>query len=124
MIELPQDLDIGLRLARETGDHVAADARLGGRGPDAPDQRQEGLRLAEAAHGAQHVTRGVLEAEIEVGDDLVRAEHGVDQPWPDLGRLQVRHADPLEAVDAGEPLQQPLKAVLRAEVLAVGGGVL
>ena len=53
-----------------------------------------------------------------------RGRDRLDQAGPSLGRLQVGHPDPLDAVDRGQLGQQRLEQPQVAEVLAVGRGVL
>ncbi len=115
---------VGLGLAGEADDEVGAHTGLGGLAPDGVEQLQEAVGVAEAAHGAQHVGRGVLEGQVEVGGDLGGGGQDVDQARAHLGRLEVAHPDPLDAVDLGQLRQQGLQQADVAEVLAVGGVVL
>ena len=48
----------------------------------------------------------------------------LDQPGPQLGRLEVGDPDAGDALDRGELRQQLLQRAQVAQVLAVGGGVL
>ncbi len=66
----------------------------------------------------------MLEGQVEVRHHLAGGRHRVDQAGPQLGRLQVGDADPVEAVDRGQLGQQRLEQPQVAEVLAVRGGVL
>lgn len=47
-------------------------AGLRGLAADGVQEFEETVRVAEAAHGAQHAGSGVLEGEVEVGGDLRR----------------------------------------------------
>ncbi len=91
---------------------------------DLLDQAQEALRVAEAAHPAEHGVRGVLEGQVVVGRHAGRGGDRGDQAGPGLGGLEVGHPDPLDAVDGRELGQQRLEQPEVAEVLAVGRGVL
>jgi hypothetical protein len=95
---------------------------------DLLDQREERLGAAEAAHPAQHGLAGVLEGHVEVVGHALGAGDGGQQGRPRLRRLQVGHADAVDPRQLGQARQQPLQrgraAVLAAEVLAVGRGVL
>ena len=87
-------------------------------------QAEEALRVAEAAHPAQHGVRGVLEGQVEVRRHARRRRDRGHQPGAGLGGLEVGHPDPLDAVDGRELGQQRLEQPEVAEVLAVGRGVL
>ena len=68
----------------------------------AVDELEECLRRPEAPHPAQHRPGGVLEGDVEVGHDARDLGHGVEQVGADLGRLQVAHPHPLDALDGDE----------------------
>ncbi len=85
---------------------------------------EEALRVAEAAHPAQHGRAGVLEGEVEVGHDAGGGGDRLDQAGAGLRGLQVGDTHAVDAVEAGDLGQQRLEQPQVAEVLAVGGGVL
>lgn len=116
--------EVGLRLAGEADDEVGPGAGLRGLGADGVQELQEAVRVAEAAHGAQHAGGGVLEGQVEVRGDLRRGGQDVDQAGAHLGGLEVADPDALDAVDVGELGQQGLQQPDVAEVLAVRGVVL
>ena len=58
------------------------------------------------------------------GATRVGAGDHLEQARPQLGRLQVGHPHPRDALDRGQLRQQLLQRAEVAEVLAVGGGVL
>ena len=74
---------------------------LRGERADALDELEERLGAAEPAHPAQHRRGAVLERQVEVGDDAGRLRDGLQQTGSHLGGLQVRHPDPLDALDGG-----------------------
>ena len=94
--------DVVLGLAGEADDDVAARAEVRARAPRARSSRsRNALGAAEALHPAQHGRAGVLEGQVEVRRDAGR---GRDEPRAgraQLGRLQVGHPDPVDAVDRG-----------------------
>ena len=96
----------------------------GARRADLLEQVEEALGVAEPPHPAQHRAAGVLEGQVEVRRDAGRRRHRLDQAGPHLGRLQVGHPHPLDAVDRGQLGQQRLEQPQVAEVLAVRRGVL
>ena len=97
---------------------------LRGEVADPGEQVEEALRVAEAAHPAQHRRAGVLEGQVEVGHHAGRGRDRLDQARAGLGRLEVGHPHPVDAVDGGELGQHRLEQPQVAEVLAVGRGVL
>jgi hypothetical protein len=113
-----------LGLAGEADDHVRADPCLRRQRADPVEQPQEALRVAEPAHPAEHGVAGVLERDVEVRRHPRGGRDRLEQPGPELGRLQVGDADPLDPVDGGELGQQRLEQPEVAEVLAVRRGVL
>lgn len=115
---------VGLRLTGEPHDEVRPRTGLRGLRPNGVQELEEAVRVPEAAHRPQHLGRGVLEREVEVGRDLGRRGEYVDQPGPHLGGLEVADADPLDPVDVGELGQQGLQEPDVPEVLAVRGVVL
>ncbi len=66
----------------------------------------------------------MLEGQVEVGNHLVGADHGVDQGGTHLGRLQVAHSDPVQPVHRRQLAQQLFQQAQVTQVLAVGRGVL
>src|SRR6185437_6073037 len=111
-------------LAGEADDEVGPHARVRGKLPDALDQVDEPRPVAEPAHPAQHRAARVLERQVEVGGHARRSGHDLDQAGPDLGGLQVAHADARDALGLRQLGQHRLKQPQVAEVLAVGGRVL
>ena len=122
--EVAQGLQVLVGLAREADDHVGPYAGQRGQRADLVEQAQEALRVAEAAHPAQHGGTGVLEGQVEVGHDARGRGDRLDQARPRLGGLEVGHPDPLDPVDAAELGEHGLEQAQVAEVLAVGRGVL
>ena len=122
--EVAQRLQVVLRLAGEADDHVGADAGQRRQVADAREQVQEALRVAEAAHPAQHAGAGVLEGEVEVGHDARGVRDRLDQARTRLGGLEVGHPHPVDALDRGELGEHRLEQAQVAEVLAVRRGVL
>ena len=120
--EVGEHVDLSVGLAREAEDDVAADPCIGAHGPDPFDQIEERLRVAEPAHPAQNGRVGVLERQVEVGQDVADAEHGVQQRRTHLCGLQVADPNPVQAVDAAHLRQKGLQ--IGAEVTAVACGVL
>ena len=105
--------DVGLGLAREADDHVAARAEIRGDLPRPGEQIQERVRRRRSASsGAARVGTGVLEGQVEVRRDARGRGDRLEQRRPQLGGLQVGHPDPLDAVDAGElgPAASPAPA--------------
>ena len=96
----------------------------GARARDPLQEIEEALGVAEPAHPAQQRPAGVLEGQVEVGRHAGRGGDRLDQAGPQLGRLEVAHPYPLDALDRGELGQQGLQQPQVAEVLAVRGGVL
>ena len=116
--------DVGLGLAGEADDDVAAHGRGRVTGADLVQQRQEGLGAAEPSHPPQDRGRGVLEAHVEVRRYPRGAREHLHQAGPHLGRLQVGQPDPLDPLQRGQLRQQGLEQPQVAQVLAVGRGVL
>ena len=97
----------------------------GARVADPLEQAQEALRVAEAAHPAQH---GGAARAGRRGRSRARRRGSTaiasTRPGPGLGRLEVGDPDPLDALDGRQLGQQRLEQPQVAEVLAVGRGVL
>ena len=67
----------------------------------------------------------MLQGDIEIGRNDGRVlRHGFEQPRGDLVGIGVEEAQPLEAGQHGEGVEQGSEAVGQAEILAVAGGVL
>ena len=66
----------------------------------------------------------MLDGQVEVGQDLLVPLHGSDKLVGNTLRVGVHNADPLDAVDPVQLVQQLTDAARLAPVLAVGGGVL
>jgi hypothetical protein len=66
----------------------------------------------------------VLERHVEVFADVVVAGDGFEESAGNAVGIGVEEAEPAQAVDAGERVEQGGEAVLEAEVFAVAGGVL
>ena len=66
----------------------------------------------------------MLDGQIEIRQDLLVPLHGGDEVVGDALRVSVHDADPLEAWDLVQLVQQLADAAGLAPVLAIGGGVL
>ena len=87
-------------------------------------QRRQGISVSAAVHAAQNLAVAVLQGQIDVFDDLVLACHHVDQLVRHAVGIAVENADPAEAVDFAQLLEQ-LRELRRAvQILSVAGGVL
>ena len=67
---------------------------------------------------------GVLEGHVEILADVVVAGDGVEQAAGDAVGVGVEEAQPAQAFDAGEGVEEGGEAVFDAQVFAVAGGVL
>src|SRR5215218_7150343 len=115
---------VGPALAREAEDEVGAEGGVGVEGADPPDQVEEALGRAAAAHAPQHGRAGVLQRQVEVAADDRVGGHLLEQPGRELVGLEVVEADPAQAVDPGQVAQQVDQGLAAAQVLAVAGRVL
>jgi GGDEF domain-containing protein len=68
--------------------------------------------------------RRVLQRHVEIFADVVVPGDGVKQLAGDAVGIGVEEAQPAQAFDAGERVEQSGEAVFEAEVFAVAGGVL
>jgi hypothetical protein len=103
-------LDVVLGLAGEADDDIGADPAVGASASGcARSGRGSRPCHRSAASAAAVQTGGVLEGNVEPRHDLVGREHRLEQPGPDLGRLQIGHPHPLQAVDSRQTRQQLLQ---------------
>ena len=66
----------------------------------------------------------MLDGQVKIRHDLGVAHHGGDKFVGDAFRVSVQHADPADALDLLQRVQQIADGAGLAPVLAVGGGVL
>src|ERR1019366_4980229 len=93
-------------------------------GADIFEGLEEEVGACAALHALEHSGRGVLEWNVEIFADVVMAGDGREQAAGDAVGVGVEEAEPAEAFDAGERVEQEGEAVLEAEIFAVAGGVL
>ncbi len=92
---------------------------------DRLDEVEEDLGVAAALHALEDAGAGVLEGDVEVlGDVVVVRWRGLEQVRRDLIGVGVEEAQPAEAGQDGECVEEGGEAVSKAEVFAVAGGVL
>jgi len=65
----------------------------------------------------------VLEGNVEVLADVVVLRDGFEELAGDAVGIGIEEAEPAQAVDAGELVEQRGETVLEAEIFAVAGGV-
>ena len=79
---------------------------------------------AAAVHRLQHGVVAVLDGQIKVRHHLGIANQGGNKFIGDTFRIGVQHADPADAVDGLQLVEQLADSPRLAPVLAVSGGVL
>ena len=112
------------RLAGEADDEAGAEGDAGDGGANFLEGLQEDIGAGAALHGFEHGGRGVLERDVEIFADVVVLRDGVEQLAGDAVGVGVEEAEPAQAVDAGELVEEGGEAVFDAEIFAVAGGVL
>ena len=116
--------EVGFGFAGEAYDEGGADDDAGDYLARLLDQVEEDLRVAAALHGLEDRGAGVLEGDVEVFCDGVVACHGFEQARGDLVGVGVEEAEPAQAGERGEGVEELGEALFEAEVFAVAGGVL
>ena len=122
--ELLQKFKVAERLAGEADDETGAQSDAGDGGANFFQGLEKDIRAGAALHALEDVGRGVLEGQIEVFADVVVPGDGFEQAAGDAVGIGVEEAEPAQAIDAGEGVEQSGEAVFEAEVFAVAGGVL
>ncbi len=97
-------------LAREADDERGPDGRVRELRPDAVEEPERPGPVEAPPHGFDEAGIGMLEGDVEVAADL-RAGHRLEQAAGDLLGIAVEKADPGDARDTREPLQEPGEAV-------------
>ena len=103
---------------------VDAEDDAGDGGAGLFDELEEVLRGAAALHALEDAGAGVLQRHVEVLGDRVVRRDGFQQARGDLVGIGVEEAQPAQAGDDGDGVEQRGEAVGHAEVFAVAGGVL
>jgi hypothetical protein len=98
-------LEVGLGLAREADDEVARD-RDAGRTARSFDRALELERGVAALHRRQDPVAAVLHRQVHVVDELGHPAVDVDRALREFLRMARRVADPLDARDLGDDLEQ------------------
>ncbi len=80
--------------------------------------------IASAAHGAEHFVLSVLQRHVEVGNNLFARAKLVDQLRRNRIRIGIQHAEPVDAVDALQMMEQVEQHGPTVAILTVAGGVL
>ena len=111
-------------LAGEADDEAGADDDAGDDAAGLLDEVEEDFGVAAALHALEDAGAGVLQRDVEVLGDVVVLRDGLEQPRRDLVGVGVEEAEPREAGQDGEGVEQLREAVGEAEVFAVAGGVL
>ena len=122
--ELLQKIKIRDGFAGKADDEGGAQSDAGNCCADFFQCLEEDLRAAAALHALQNRGRGVLQRQIEILADVVVPGDGVEQFAGDAVGVGVEEAQPAQAFDLGERVEERGEAVLEAEVFAVAGGVL
>ena len=113
-----------LGLTGEARDQRRAQRDAGDGGTQAGDGVLNFLASAAAVHGLEHGIITVLDGQVKIRHDLGVAHHGGDKFVGDAFRIGVQHANPADALDLLQRVQQIADGTGLAPVLAVGGGVL
>ena len=112
------------RLAGEADDEAGAEGDAGNGGADFLESLQEDVCACAALHGFENGGRGVLEGTSRYLQMLSCLAMVSSKLAGDAVGVGVEEAEPAEAVDAGECVEEGGEAVLDAKVFAVAGGVL
>ena len=88
------------------------------------DELEEEVGCAAALHALEDGGAGVLEGDVEIFGDVVVACDGVEQAGGDLVGVGVEEAEPAQAGEWGEGVEEVSETVFEAEVFAVAGRVL
>ncbi len=115
---------VGFGFAGEADDEAGADDDAGDDAARFGDEVEEDLRVAAALHAFEDAGAGVLEGDVEILCDGVVLGHRLEQSRGDLVGVGVEEAQPAQAGEDGECVEQGGEAVGEAEVFAVAGGVL
>src|SRR6202043_1289113 len=91
---------------------------------DLVQRLQEDLRASAALHRLEHLSRGVLQGNIEILADVVVLRDGLEQAACDAIGIGVEEAQPAHAFDARKGVEQLRESVLDAEIFAIAGCVL
>ncbi len=105
-------------------DEAGAESDAGDGGADLGEGTQEDFGGGAALHALEDGGRGVLERQVEIFADVGVRGDGFEQASGDAVGIGVEEAEPAEAFDAGEGVEERGEAVAEAEVFAVTGGVL
>ncbi|MPM44806.1 hypothetical protein SDC9_91488 [bioreactor metagenome] len=82
------------------------------------------LLISAPVHSPEHLVLGVLQRHIEVGNDLFASAEAVDELGSYGIGIGIEHAEPVQAVDCFELIQQFRQHGLAVSVDAVAGGIL
>ncbi len=116
--------EVLLGFAREADDEGGSEDDAGDGGADLFDGLEEDVGVGSALHALEDVAGGVLQGDIEVFADVVVAGDGVEEAAGDLVGIGVEEAEPADAVNFGEAVEELGEAVFEVEIFAVTGGVL
>ena len=105
-------------------DEAGAEGDAGDGGADLGEGMQEDFGGGAALHALEDIGRGVLERQVEIFADVGVRGDGFEQAAGDAVGIGVEEAEPAEAFDVGEGVEEGGEAVAEAEVFAVAGGVL
>ena len=117
-------LEVGLGLARETGDQRAAHGDAGHLAAQAVEDATHLLAGDTALHRLQHRRGDVLDRDVEVLHRLRMLAQERRQLRQHGVRVGIHQPDPADAVDLAELLEQRVDLALSRRVEAVGGAVL
>ena len=82
------------------------------------------LAAAAAVHRLQHGVVAMLDGQVQVRHHLGVADQRSDKFIGDTFRIGIQHADPADAVDGLQLVQQLANRARLAPILAISGGVL
>ena len=88
------------------------------------NQLPQGVIIAIAVHGAQHIAVAVLQGNINIGTNFVLIGDYIDQFIGDPIRIAIVQPDPADPVDLYQPTQQLCQAILAVQILAIQSGIL
>ena len=113
-----------LGLTGEAGDQGGAQRDAGDGRTQAGDRILDLSAAAAAVHGLQHGIITVLDGQVQIGHDLGVADHRRNKGITDALRVGVEDANPADALDLLQAVEQLTDRAGLAPILAVGGGVL
>ena len=122
--EVAQVLELLFRLTREARDEGRAEGDVRDLTAQLADDVQQLGAVGTAVHVLEDRVVAVLDGQVEIRQDLLVPLHGGDEVVGDALRVSVHDADPLEARDLVQLVQQLADAARLAPVLTVGGRVL